>query len=239
MIRVFRTVQASKSRSLKDQLLGGTALAAVVFASASFSASAFASGGSKISKAAKASEVAEAPAAAGLGVPDGRYGLDKTHGYITFGYSHLGFSNPEVGFNDFDVDLTLDASSPEASSFSVNINAESVDSRVDKFDDHLKGADYFDVANHKAITFVSEKISMTSANTADITGLLTIKGQSHPVTLAAVLNKAGMHPLAGIPALGVSATATLSRSQWGLSKYVPMVSDEVQLRIEIELPLSK
>ena len=225
MIRVFRTVQASKSRSLKDQLLGGTALAAVVFASASFSASAFASGGSKISKAAKASEVAEAPAAAGLGVPDGRYGLDKTHGYITFGYSHLGFSNPEVGFNDFDVDLTLDASSPEASSFSVNINAESVDSRVDKFDDHLKGADYFDVANHKAITFVSEKISMTSANTADITGLLTIKGQSHPVTLAAVLNKAGMHPLAGIPALGVSATASVSRSQWGLSKYVPMVSD--------------
>ena len=80
---------------------------------------------------------------------------------------------------------------------------------------------------------------MTSANTADITGLLTIKGQSHPVTLAAVLNKAGVHPLAGIPALGVSATATLSRSQWGLNKYVPMVSDEVQLRIEIELPLSK
>jgi len=205
-------------------------VAAIVFASASFSAVAKASGASKPA-AAKAAAVK-----AGLGVPDGRYGLDKTHGYITFGYSHLGFSNPEVGFNDFDVDLTLDAKSPEASSFSVRINASSVDSRVEKFDNHLKGPDYFDVANHEAITFVSQKIDMTSANTADITGLLTIKGQSHPVTLAAVLNKAGMHPLAKIPALGVSAQATLSRSQWGLSKYVPMVSDEVQLRIEIELP---
>ena len=176
---------------------------------------------------------------AGLDVPDGRYGLDKTHGYVTFGYSHLGFSNPEVGFNDFDVDLNLDASALEKSTFSVRINAESIDSRVEKFDNHLKGPGYFDVANHKVITFESQKISMTSANTADITGLLTIKGQSHPVTLAAVLNKAGMHPLAKIPALGVSASATLSRSQWGLDKYVPMVSDEVQLRIEIELPQAK
>ena len=232
MIRFSRTHQASNGR-----LIGAAAMAAVVFTSASFSAGTFASGGSKI---AKAKQTAEAPAAlvAGpaLDVPGGRYGLDKTHGYVTFGYSHLGFSNPEVGFNDFDVDLTLDPKSPEASSLSVSINAESVDSRVEKFDNHLKGADYFDVANHKVITFVSEKISMTSANTADITGLLTIKGQSHPVTLAAVLNKAGTHPLAGIPALGVSATATLNRSQWGLDKYVPMVSDEVQLRIEVELP---
>jgi len=203
--------------------MGAVALAAVILAAAGLSSYA----------------AEEAASAEGLGVPDGRYGLDKTHGYVTFGYSHLGFSNPEVGFNDFDIDLQLDAGSPEASSFSVTIDAASIDSRVEKFDDHLKGADYFDVANHKAITFVSGKIEMTSANTADITGLLTIKDQSHPVTLAAVLNKAGVHPLTGIPALGVSATATLNRSQWGLNKYVPMVSDAVQLRIEVELPQAK
>ena len=80
---------------------------------------------------------------------------------------------------------------------------------------------------------------MTSANTADITGTLTLKGQSHPVTLSAVLNKAGIHPIARVPALGVSATATLKRSQWGLDKYVPLVSDEVEVRIEIELPEAK
>ena len=181
------------------------------------------------------------PSAGGqaLGVPSGTYGLDKTHGYITFGYSHLGFSNPEVGFNDFDVDLTLDADAPQNSSFEVVIQAASIDSRVAKFDEHLIGPDYFDVATHKTIRFVSSAIQMTSANTADITGTLTLKGQSHPVTLSAVLNKAGIHPIARVPALGVSATATLKRSQWGLDKYVPLVSDEVEVRIEIELPEAK
>ena len=221
--------RVTPTQTLSQTVSRAAVFAAVVFTSAFFQSTAYAA----------ESTTAGSPEAAGLDVPDGRYGLDKTHGYVTFGYSHLGFSNPEVGFNDFDVDLLLNAKSPEASSFSVKIAAASVDSRVAKFDDHLKGADYFDVQAHPEITFVSESISMTSANTADITGLLTIKGQSHPVTLAAVLNKAGMHPLARIPALGVSAQATLSRSEWGLNKYVPMVSDEVQLRSEIELPLAK
>ena len=179
---------------------------------------------------------ASATGAASLSVPDGRYGLDKTHGYITFSYSHLGFSNPEVGFKVFDVELNLNAADPAASTFEARIDAASIDSRVDEFNKHLVGADYFDVENYPEITFVSGSIRMTSDTTADITGTLTIKDQSHPLTLAAVLNKAGMHPLARVPALGVSARATLSRSQWGLKKYVPMVSDEVELRIEIELP---
>lgn len=180
-----------------------------------------------------------ATVAAELGVPSGQYGLDKTHGYITFSYSHLGFSNPEVGFNDFDVDLVLDAQNPENSSFDVTIAAASIDSRVAEFDRHLHGADYFDVQAHPSIAFVSSAISMTSATTADITGNLTIKGVSKPVTLAATLNKAGMHPLQKVPALGVSARAMIKRSDWGLSKYVPMVSDDVELRIEVELPRAK
>lgn len=169
-------------------------------------------------------------------VPSGSYGLDKTHGYVTFSYSHLGFSNPEVGFNDFDVDLTLDAEDLQNSSFSVVIEAASIDSRVAEFDTHLKAETYFDVANHQKINFTSSAIEMTSADTANITGMLTIKGIAKPVTLAAVLNKAGMHPLQRVPAIGVSATATILRSDWGLTKYVPMVSDEVTLTIEVELP---
>lgn len=179
----------------------------------------------------------EAPAQ--LSIPSGKYGLDKTHGYITFSYSHLGFSNPEVGFNEFDVDLTLDAETISASTFTVTIAADSIDSRVAEFDRHLKGADYFDVENHKDIVFVSESLTMTSATTADIAGNLSIRGVSHPITLNAVLNKAGMHPLLRVPALGVSASAVISRSKWGLTKYVPMVSDAVELRIEVELPQAK
>ena len=176
--------------------------------------------------------------AAELPVPSGSYGLDKTHGYVTFSYTHLGFSNPQVGFNAFDVDLQLDSTNLANSSFSVVIDAASIDSRVAEFDRHLHGEDYFAVAAHPQITFVSSAIAITSANTADISGDLKIRGVSKPVTLKATLNKAGMHPLQRRPALGVSARATIKRSEWGLAKYVPMVSDEVDLEIEVELLLS-
>ena len=62
---------------------------------------------------------------AAIDAPSGAYGLDKTHAYITLTYSHLGFSNPHVGFNDFDVALTLDANEPSNSSVVVTIQAAS------------------------------------------------------------------------------------------------------------------
>ncbi len=70
-------------------------------------------------------------------------------------------------------------------------------------------------------------------------GDLVIKGVSKPVTLAATINKAAQHPLRKVPTVGVSATATVSRSEWGLSQYVPAVGDEVTLMIEVELPQSR
>ena len=177
-----------------------------------------------------------ASAQAAIDAPSGTYGLDKTHAYITLTYSHLGFSNPHVGFNDFDVALELDAEAPENSEVSVTIQAASIDSRVDEFDEHLVGERFFDVANHPTITFVSTGIEMTSDATANITGDLTIKGITKPVVLEATLNKAAMHPMLKAPTLGLSAIASLKRSDWDLGYAVPMVSDEVQLYLTVELP---
>ena len=177
-----------------------------------------------------------ASAQAAIDAPSGTYGLDKTHAYITLTYSHLGFSNPHVGFNDFDVALELDAEAPENSEVSVTIQAASIDSRVDEFDEHLVGERFFDVANHPTITFVSTGIEMTSDATANITGDLTIKGITKPVVLEATLNKAAMHPMLKAPTLGLSAIANLKRSDWDLGYAVPMVSDEVQLYLTVELP---
>ncbi len=169
-------------------------------------------------------------------VPSGAYGLDKTHGYITFSYSHLGFSNPHVGFDAFDVALELDSDNPEASELSVKIDAASINSRVPDFDDHLNDDDFFDTANHPSITFTSTGITSTGDGTFDVAGDLVIKGISKPVTLAATINKAAMHPMRKIPTIGVSATAKVNRSDWGLGLYAPAVGDEVTLMIEVELP---
>ncbi len=177
------------------------------------------------------------PVAAAINAPSGNYGLDKTHAYITVTYSHLGFSNPHLGFNDFDVKLALDANEPQNSSFAVTIDAASVDSRVAEFDEHLVGERFFDVANHPKIVFTSTAITMTSDATATIVGDLTIKGITKPVTLEATLNKAAMHPMLKRPTLGVSAVGELRRSDWDLGYAVPMVTDEVQLYLSVELPL--
>ena len=168
-------------------------------------------------------------------VPSGKYALDSTHGYITFTYSHLGFSNPRIGFNSFDTVLDLDTGSPENSTVEVTIDAASIDSRVAEFNEHLNGADFFNTAEYPTITFKSTRVTVTGDNTFDVTGDLTILGTTKPVTLATTINKAGNHPLRNVPTVGVSASTKLMRSEWGLGAYVPAVSDEVELSIEVEL----
>ena len=177
----------------------------------------------------------EAGEAKAIGVPSGTYVLEDTHGYITVSYSHLGFSTPHVGFNDFDVTVELNADEPAKSTLSVSVDPASVDSRVDDFDKHLRGADFFDVENHDAIAFEATAIEMTGASTAKITGDLTMKGITKPVVLDAVLNKAANHPMRNVPTLGLSASGKLMRSEWGLGKYAPAVGDEVSMDITVEM----
>ena len=168
-------------------------------------------------------------------VPSGVYTLDSSHGYITFTYSHLGFSNPRIGFNRFDTKLELDSSDPENSTIGVTIDASSIDSRVAEFNDHLNGSDFFNTAEYPTITFESTNVVATGDNTFDVTGNLTILGTTKPVTLAATINRAANHPMLDVPTVGVSASARILRSEWGLGAYVPAVSDEVELSIEVEL----
>jgi polyisoprenoid-binding protein YceI len=168
-------------------------------------------------------------------VPSGEYTLDSSHGYITFTYNHLGFSNPRVGFNSFDTKLNLDSNNPENSAVEVTIDASSIDSRVAEFNEHLNSGDFFNTAEYPTITFKSTSVKATGENTFDVTGDLTILGTTKSVTLATTINGAGIHPMKEVPTVGVSASTKLMRSAWGLGAYVPAVSDEVELSIEVEL----
>lgn len=169
------------------------------------------------------------------GVPGGVYEVDKLHGYILFSYSHFGLSNPSVGFNDFDAVLNLDTDAPEKSTIEVTIDAASVDSRVPIFNEHLNSADWLDTAAHPEITFRSTAIQATGEATYAVTGDLTVKGITRPATLQATINAATMHPLQDVPVVGVSATGTVLRSDYGLEQYAPDVTDELTLTIEVEM----
>ncbi len=168
-------------------------------------------------------------------MPSGAYSVDPNHGYITYTYSHQGFSFPTISFRSFEVDLNLDPENPENSTLAVLIDATSIDSQVDVFNGHLNGPNFFDTKNHPTITFTSTSIESTGENTFDIHGELTIKGHTNPVTLAATINKAGHHPRRNTPIVGVSATAKVSRSEWGLDRAIPLVGDEITISISAEL----
>lgn len=168
-------------------------------------------------------------------VPSGKYSLDLSHAYITFSYSHMGFSTPNLGFRDFDASLDLDSNDLENSSIEVVINAASIESLKDDFNDHLRSGDFFDTANFPQATFSSTKIESTGEDTFDVTGNLTIRDVTKPVTLAATLNKAAMHPMQKVPTVGFSAETTIMRSEFGLGRYVPNVGDEVTIHITVEM----
>ena len=168
-------------------------------------------------------------------VPSGKYSLDLSHAYITFSYSHMGFSTPNIGFRDFDASLMLDSDRLENSSIEVVINADSIESLKDDFNGHLKSGDFFDTGNFPQATFSSTKIESTGADTFNVTGNLTIKDVTKPVILAATLNKAAMHPMQKVPTVGFSAQTTIMRSDFGLGRYVPNVGDEVTIHITVEM----
>ena len=170
-----------------------------------------------------------------MDVPSGSYVPDAGHSYITATYSHLGFSYPHVGFNDFDIALEFDAEDVTASSLTVSVDVAAVDSRDEKFDEHLRSDEIFDSESFPAMTFASTAIEAVGGNKLEVTGDLTIRDVTRPVVLDVTINKAASHPMKNVPTIGASAEATLKRSDWGVDYAVPAVGDEVTIYIETEL----
>lgn len=174
------------------------------------------------------------PASLAAAIASGEYELDENHAYIEFSYSHLGLSNPKLRFNEFDAVLNLNGEDMTISSVSINIDAASIDSAIAQFNDELKGEDFFDVANHPTITFASTSYEETSPATGTLSGELTIKGITRPVTLDVRINAANENVMSRKHMIGFSAAGVLNRSDFGLDAGLPMVGDEVSLRIQTE-----
>ena len=168
-------------------------------------------------------------------IASGTYEPDRNHAYLSFSYSHLGLSNPQLRFNDFDASLELDVAAMQNSSVAVRIDAGSLDTAVPQLDEDLSGEAFFDVANYPEITFTSTAYEPLSPDAGRLVGDLTVKGVTGPVTLDVQINEAADNPMSRDPTIGISATGTLSRSDFGLGAMVPMIGDEVSLEIQMEL----
>ena len=172
-------------------------------------------------------------------LPSGTYKMDKNHGYLVFSYLHMGFSHPMLRFTNFDTEIQYDSANIDNSSAKVNIAVNSIDAGIATFNAELASEKFLDAAKFPEITFTSTSYKSTGTDTAVLTGDLTIKGVTKPVSLDVRLNRAAEHPMSKNPMLGFSATGKFNRSEFGMGMFTPMVSDELGLQFEGEFGLAK
>jgi polyisoprenoid-binding protein YceI len=167
------------------------------------------------------------------------YKIDPNHTDVIAQWSHFGFSNPSAHFGKPDGTIVYDAQNVGASSVQVTLPLSGLNSFVADFDKHLLSADFFEAEKFPNATFRSTRVEAAGEGRMKVTGDLTIKDITRPVVLDVTLNKAGEQPMAKRAAIGFDATATLLRSDFGVGKYAPAVSDEVKLRITTEALVPK
>ena len=167
------------------------------------------------------------------------YEFDKSHANLSFTYNHLGYSTTDGRFGDWDGTLLIDKDTPANSSIEFTINIDSLDTFWADRDTHLKSPDFFDAAKYPQATFKSTKVEQTGENQLDVTGDLTLRGITKPVTLTVDVLALGDHPMAKKPAAGFAVTTVLKRSDFGMDKFVPYVGDEVTVTFHAETLVSE
>lgn len=168
------------------------------------------------------------------------YTIDGSHTQANFTWTHFGFSNPSAGFNKISGMINFDAGNPVQSSVDVTIAIDSLNTQVEKLDEHLKKADFFDAEKFPTATFKSSKIAKAAGKDMfAVTGDLTIHGVTKPVTIDAKLNRADVHPMSKKPTVGFDGSVTIKRSDFGMGAYVPNVSDEIRIHITTEASVAE
>ena len=164
------------------------------------------------------------------------YVLDKSHAHVTFEVGHVGFSTVHGQFRSFDADIDFDPGNVEATKVSFEIDAASVDTFWEARDKHIRGKDFFDVKNHPKITFATTSVTPTGTETADVTGNLTLRGVTQPITLKAKLNKLGPSPFNPNQTIaGFTVPGEIDRTEFGVSYAAPAVSAIVPIQLELEM----
>jgi len=167
------------------------------------------------------------------------WNVDPSHSRAGFSVKHLVISDVKGEFSKLSGKVQLDDADLSRSSVEVTIEAASVDTRDEKRDAHLKSADFFDAAKYPTIIFKSTKVVAGKDGALTITGDLTLRGVTKPVTLEGSITKAITDPW-GLTRRGASFTGKLDRKEWGVSwskvtDVGAVVGDEVKLDIQAEI----
>ncbi|MBL8023189.1 MAG: YceI family protein [Elusimicrobia bacterium] len=162
------------------------------------------------------------------------YTVDPSHTTVGFSVRHLGISNVKGVFPKVSGTLKLDSKNIGKSSVEIVIAAASVNTNDTKRDDHLRNEDFFDVARFPTVTFKSQNVTKTETGFA-VTGNLTMKGVSKPVTIPFTMSEPKDHPMAPLTVVGVEGTLLVNRRDFNIS-YGPsaLISDTVAIDLQVE-----
>ncbi|GLQ87280.1 YceI family protein [Dyella flagellata] len=163
------------------------------------------------------------------------YTLEPRHSEGVIRWNHLGFSHPTAQFSMVEGTMDFDQADPSRASVAVTIKLAHLSTGVPDLDADFQGVDYFDVAHYPVATFKSTKVEKGAApDKLRVTGNLSLRGITKPVTLDVTINKIGVNIRSNLPQIGFDATTILKRSDFGMGQFVPQVSDAVDIHISCD-----
>lgn len=168
----------------------------------------------------------------------GTYTLDTAHSRIGFVARHAMVTKVRGSFNEFSGTLQLDGEDPARSQVEVVIKAESIDTRNADRDNHLRSNDFLDMATYPEIRFASSAVALAGPATYRVTGDLTIKDVTKPVTIDFEHTGSATDPF-GNERIGFEGSVTINRKDWGVTWNAALeaggvlVSENIVLEFEI------
>jgi polyisoprenoid-binding protein YceI len=168
----------------------------------------------------------------------GDYVVDPSHSRVGFVARHAMVTKVRGAFNQFEGKGSFDAAEPANSKLEVVVQADSIDTRNADRDGHLRNNDFFDIANHPEIRFVSTSFEQVDEDTFRVTGDLTIKATTKPITFDLEYTGTAIDPW-GNRRVGLEGNVTVNRKDWGVNWNAALeaggvlVSEKVVLEFEI------
>ncbi|TQS75751.1 YceI family protein [Ornithinibacillus gellani] len=168
-----------------------------------------------------------------------KWTVDAGHSMLEFSVKHMMISRVKGVFNDFEANILADPQDLTDAEIEFTVDLGSIDTRKKDRDDHLRSADFFDVENHPQMNFKATDIQKTSENEYDVTGDMTIRGTTKPVTFNMTFEGQHKDPW-GNEVAGFSGHGKLNRKEFGLTWNATLetggvlVGEDININIEIE-----
>jgi polyisoprenoid-binding protein YceI len=176
------------------------------------------------------------------GYRTGTWQIDPVHSEVSFSVRHMMVSKVRGSFTEFEGTIVT-ADEPTDSTVTASIALNSIDTRSEQRDNHIRSADFFDVAQHPTMTYRSTSLSGNGENWT-LDGELSLHGVTRRVPLSLELNGFTADPFGG-QRVGFSATAEINRRDFGIDISMPMdgggvvVGDKVTISLEVEAVLDE